>query len=244
MKKKLQTALGKFLQKTAESDLFSALQEMGYDHVFALKFQKKRFLKVVTVMVAGIMFSFFFAPWLFLIGIILGGIVWLNEYKRMKRIYNHFKFQKNLAFAKFMRMLIPYLLQTGATVYGAFNSMLTRIEDEHLINCLKRLLVDMNQNPNSDKPFRNFALDASGTDQAILFLTTLYDYQQSSADTSVIFELGQMANEQLFAGIKEIVAYKVRKFVMFPTKLVMVSFLIVLGYATAVITDVVTSIKL
>ena len=233
-----------FLQKIAESDLAVTLDEMGYDESYLIKWQKKRLIKALAVVLASAFFSAFFFSWILPIGIGLAVFVWLSEYKRVKKVYFRFKFEKNLAFARFMRMLIPYLLQTGATVYGAFNSMLNRLDDGHVKDALRRLLIEMNQEPNSEMPFRRFAMDASGTDQAILFMTTLYDYQQSSNDTSIIRELGKMATEQLFEGINEIVEFKLKKFIMFPTKLVMTSFLLVLGYAIAVITDVISSINL
>ena len=63
-----------------------------------------------------------------------------------------------------------------------------------------------------------------------LFMTTLYDYQQNTFDSSIIEELGKMASEQLFNGVDEIIEFKLRKFNMFPTKITMLSLIIVFGY--------------
>ena len=108
--------------------------------------------------------------------------------------------------------------------------MLTRVEDTDIKENLERLIIEMNDNPNSSEPFKNFALNASGEDEAVLFMHTLYDYQQHSYDKSIIQELGRMASDDLFKGVDEIIEFKLRKFNMFPTKLTMINLLIVLGY--------------
>ncbi|MDO7204246.1 hypothetical protein Q5M85_08950 [Paraclostridium bifermentans] len=93
----------------------------------------------------------------------------------------------------------------------------------------------MNDDPNSEKPFKEFALKTSGTNESVLFMTTLYDYQQNTDDSSVITELGRMASDQLFNGIDDIIEYKLDKFNMFPTKITMLSIVIIFGYSGAMI---------
>jgi hypothetical protein len=232
-----------FWHRIAEHDLYQMLQEMGLNEERFVKFQKKRFTLSLLMFIPFIFFSIFFNKWLFIAGVGVGVFVWTNEYNRATKFYRNFQFEKQLDFSKFMRMLIPYLLQSGATLYSVFNRMLGRLDEGHVKRCLERLLIEMNEQPNSEEPFKKFAIDASGTDSAVLFMTTLYDFQQNTFDHSIITELGQMASEELFEGVDDIIAYKLRKFVMYPTKLTMASFLITAGYAVAMLTDVVTSIS-
>lgn len=229
--------------RLAEHDLFQMLEEMGLNEERFIKFQKRRFFLTVSIFLTFILLSIFINKWLFMAGIAISVFIWTSEYKRALKFYRNFQFEKQLVFSKFMRMLIPYLLQSGSTLYSVFNRMLSRLEDGHVKHCLERLLIEMNEQPNSEEPFKKFAIDASGTDSAILFMTTLYDFQQNTFDHSIITELGQMASEELFEGVDDIIAYKLRKFVMYPTKLTMASFLITAGYAAAMLTDVVTSIS-
>lgn len=215
--------------KLAEKDLYKMLKELRYTDKMFIKYQKNRFTKSILFLVVGIILAFI-QPYLIIAGIALALIQWTSEYKRVKRFYSNSIFQKQLTFSKFIRMLIPYLLQSNATLYNVFNKMLFRLEDGYVKNSLENLIIEMNDNPNSEEPFKKFALMASGTDQAVLFMTTLYDYQQNTFDSSVIEELGKMASEQLFNGVDEIIDFKLRKFNMFPTKITMLSLIIVFGY--------------
>lgn len=215
--------------KLAEKDLYKMFKELQYTDEMFIKFQKNRLIKCVLFIIAGVILAFI-EPYLVVLGITLAFIQWTGEYKKLKRFYNNSIFQKQLIFSKFTRMLIPYLLQSNATLYNVFNKMLFRIEDGYVKSSLENLIIEMNDNPNSEEPFKKFALNASGTDQAVLFMTTLYDYQQNTFDSSVIEELGKMASEQLFNGVDEIIDFKLRRFNMFPTKITMLSIIIVFGY--------------
>ncbi|WP_110925949.1 hypothetical protein [Bacillus massiliglaciei] len=223
--------------RVAEHNLYDMCMEMGFTEERFIKYQKKRFLRAVLFGFPLIIVSFFFQWWWVFAGIAISGFLWWNEYNRAKKFYGNFNFEKQLQFSKFTRMLIPYLLQTDATLYSVFTRLLDRLEPGHLKNSLERLLIEMNEFPNSEVPFVRFAKDASGTDSSILFMTTLYDFHQNTFDHSIIMELGQLSSEQLFEGVDEIIAYKLRKFSMYPTKLTMASFVITLGYAICMISE-------
>jgi len=216
--------------KFAEENLYKMLREMRYDEAYFIKFQKMRFLKVLVFLLFGVILSIFLHPVAMIAAIALAIYQWWDQYRRVKSKYNNFSFKRQLEFSKFERMLIPYLLQSNTSLYNVFNHMLFRLEDGHVKQCLERLIIEMNDNPNSVEPFKRFAEDASGTNSAVLFMTTLYDYQQNTSDPSVITELGKMASEELFNGVDEIIEFKLRKFDMFPTKLTMISLIIVGGY--------------
>ena len=171
--------------KLAEKDLYKMLKELRYTDEMFIKYQKNRFTKSILFLVAGIILAFI-QPYLIIAGIVLALFQWTNEYKRVKRFYNNSLFQKQLTFSKFTRMLIPYLLQSNATLYNVFNKMLFRLEEGYVKSSLENLIIEMNDNPNSEEPFKKFALTASGTDQAVLFMTTLYDYQQNTFYSSII----------------------------------------------------------
>lgn len=227
--------------RIAEHNLYDMCKEMGFTEERFIKYQKKRFFRAVIFGFPVIVAAFFFQWWWALAGITISGFLWWNEYNRAKKFYGNFNFEKQLQFSKFTRMLIPYLLQTNSTLYSVFTRLLDRLEEGHVKSSLERLLIEMNEYPNSDTPFVRFAKDASGTDSSILFMTTLYDFQQNTFDHSIIMELGQLSSVQLFKGVDEIIAYKLRKFSMYPTKLTMASFIITLGYAICMISEAFSS---
>lgn len=223
--------------RIAEQNLYKMCMEMGFTEERFIKYQKKRFFRSILFGIPLIAASFFLQWWWSLAGLVLMVFMWWNEYNRAKKFYGNFNFEKQLQFSKFTRMLIPYLLQSNATLYSVYSRMLDRLEESHVKSSLERLLIEMNEYPNSDVPFIKFAKDASGTDSAVLFMTTLYDFQQNTFDHSIIMELGQLSSEQLFEGVDEIITFKLRKFSMYPTKLTMASFVITLGYAICMISE-------
>ncbi|MCJ8223652.1 hypothetical protein P8822_00420 [Bacillus sonorensis] len=233
-----------FWHKIAESNLFGMLHELGYGESDVVKFQKKRFIKCIFIFLGSTAVGFVFNKLLIILGAVLAIFLWMAEHKGVEKRYRNFKFQKQLVFNKFTRLLIPYLLQEGTSLYLALNKMRDRIEEGHVKDALERLLIGMNDHPNSEEPFRQFAMDASGTDQALLFMTTLYDYQQNTYDTSIIEELGKRSSEELFKGVDDIINFKLRKFYMFPTKLTMATLLIVGGYCLSMIVETIKSISL
>ncbi|MGG3663002.1 hypothetical protein [Bacillus gobiensis] len=223
--------------RMAEHNLYDMCKEMGFTEERFIKYQKKRLFRALLFGFPLIVVAFFFQWWWSLAGISISAFLWWNEYNRAKKFYGKFNFEKQLQFSKFTRMLIPYLLQTNATLYSVFSRMLDRVEEGHVKSSLERLLIEMNEYPNSDEPFVRFAKDASGTDSSILFMTTLYDFQQNTYDHSIIMELGQLSSAQLFEGVDEIISFKLRKFSLYPTKLTMASFVITLGYAICMISE-------
>lgn len=238
---KLKEKLHALYHRLAEKDLESMLMKMRYGEEKFYEIQQKRVIKFfIMLILSGLLgfFSIIFTAF----GIGLACYQWMSQYRFIQRSYKQFLFQQQLSFSKFSRMLIPYLYQKNATLYNVFNRMLLRIDDGFIKDCLERLIIEMNDSPNSSEPFLRFAQSASGTDEAILFMHTLYDYQQNSFDQSIIQELGRMASEELFKGIDEIIAFKLRKFNMFPTKLTMINLIIVMGYMLAVFIDMLRQI--
>ncbi|PFD12263.1 hypothetical protein CN269_30580, partial [Bacillus thuringiensis] len=98
--------------------------------------------------------------------------------------------------------------------------------------------------PNDIQPFTDYAMRSSGSDMSINIMQTIYDFQQNSSDTNVINELGQMASTELQRSIDEIIAFKLKRFNFFPTKIVMSSFILVVGFAAAVLVYHLSSINL
>lgn len=168
------------------------------------------------------------------------------RYKKIRSNYSTWKFQRHLQFSKFTRLLIPYLKQSKGQVslYSVFNKILPRLEDEQDRNSLYKLMSEMSSKPSDIQPFIDYANRSSGTDMSVLFMSTIFDFQQSTFDTSVIDELGKIASEELINGIDEIINFKLRRFVFFPTKIVMSCFVIVIGFAIAVLISNLSQIQL
>ncbi|ODJ62662.1 hypothetical protein BFR35_10370 [Brochothrix thermosphacta] len=215
----------------------SMLLEMGNSNIAILRWQKSRILKSV---VAGLLFlalGYFFYTKLMLLAIVVPFLMYFMQGRSITSVYSQYKFQRHLQFAKFTRLLVPYLKQTsaGVNLYSVFNKIVPRLEHEADKTLLLTLMKEMSDKPNSIVPFTEYAEKTSGSDMSILFMSTIYDLRQGTSDLSVITELGQIASEELMQSIDQIIAYKSRRFLLFPTKITMTTFLIVVGYAVAVL---------
>lgn len=226
----------KFVRFIAEKDLYPLLREMGNSKKRIDQFQKQRIAQTFFVGVLLLLFALFFSSWFYAIAIIVPIIFYRSKYNRVKSQYTTWKFKRHLQFAKFTRLLIPYLKQSkGQTsLYSIFNKILQRTDDPADKNSLYLLMTEMSNKPNEIQPFIDFANRSSGSDMSVLFMSTIFDYQQNSFDTSIIDELGKIASEELLRSIDEIIDYKLRRFTFFPTKIVMSSFVIVMGFGASI----------
>ncbi|KIP27879.1 hypothetical protein [Bacillus thuringiensis] len=230
----------------AEEDLYSVLEEMGNTKAMIDKFQKRRLLQSFVMCIFGLLLGLFLSSWCYLIAIGLPIFLYRSKYTHVTKVYSAFKFERHLNFSKFTRLLIPYLKEAGESVslYQVFRKILNRMEKPVDKNSLAKLMSEMTDKPDDIQPFTDYAMRSSGSDMSINFMQTVYDFQQNSSDTNVINELGQIASAELQRAIDEIIAFKLRRFNFFPTKMVMSSFILVVGFAAAVLVYHLSSINL
>lgn len=236
----------KFYRTIAERDLYPMLLEMGNNPKNIDVFQKNRLIQSLFVMIVFFLLGFILSKWLY-IGILVGSFLFYKkQYQTIRSQYKIWRFQRHLQFSKFTRLLIPYLKQSkGQTsLYSIFSKLLLRLDNDQDKNSLYRLMTEMSNKPNDIQPFIDYANRSSGTDMSVLFMSTIFDFQQSTFDTSVIDELGEISSEELINGIDEIIIFKLKRFIFFPTKIVMSSFVVVLGFAIAILIANLSSIKL
>lgn len=218
---------------------YTMLREMNNSNIDIIRWQKKRVQKAMTLPPVGIlMFLLLGREWYYLAGgFIMGLVFYYMQAKSIQNIYNQFRFERHLQFSKFTRLLIPYLKtqKDGGNLYSVFAKIERRLDYDTDKQLLMKLMQDMTDQPNKIEPFIEYAEQSSGTDMSVLFMSTLFDIRQGSADLDVIEELDRLASEELMAGIDAIIEYKTRRFVYFPTKITMTSFILVVGFAIGVI---------
>lgn len=226
-------------EKLAEDKMYHQLRKMGDTTQNIDRFQRKRALTFLFIVALGCAAGMFVHVWLYLAGPIFGVVIYKMKAKKIDNFYKSWKFMRQLNFSKFTRLVIPYLKASGGmtALYTIFNKILARTEDESDRRSLYQLMGEMGDNPESLEPFTDFAERSSGTDMSHLFMSTIFDFQQSTFDVSVIDELGRMASEDMMSAIDEIIDMKLRRFVMFPTKVVMSSFILVAGLGAGLMID-------
>jgi len=225
--------------KMLDENYYKKLREMNNSNVSIIKWQKQRFLKSwIFVGVGLVMYLLLGKEWYYLAGGIATAIgFYIIQAKSINNIYNQFRFERHLQFSKFTRLLIPYLKQKkdGGNLYGVFAKIVKRLDYDTDKQLLMKLMQDMTDRPNDIQPFVEYAEQTSGTDMSVLFMQTIYDIRQGSADLDVIEELDRLASEELMAGIDSIIDFKSRRFVFYPTKIAMTSFILVVGFAVGVL---------
>lgn len=221
-----------FWEKIAEDDLYDMLREMGNSEIAIQKWQKNRLFQPLLIGTVLIMVGFYMDQNLIMgLGALIIPLMYKMKYNSIKGMYNQWKFERNMAFSRFVRLLIPYLKQADGKVslYTVFNKMLERMENEADQDSLYMLMGEMSNKPGDIRPFLDFAERQSGSNEAFMIMSSVYDFQQFTQDTSVVDELGRIASAQMMKGIDEIIAAKNKRFVMFPTKMVMMSMIFIGG---------------
>lgn len=162
----------------------------------------------------------------------LGIGFWYLDSQRTKSAYHKFVFQRQLSFTKFCRLLIPYLseMKTGVSLYSIFERISPRLDNETDKASLRKLMIDMTNNPTSDKPFLEFAKAFSVTERADLFMIQIYQMNQGAFDDKNIQDLGAEASKDLMKQIHTIVNMKLKRFKNLSTWLTMCAAIMLLGY--------------
>jgi len=224
-------------QSISEDSLYPMLNEMGYTEDRINAFQRKRVWNSIFMFVLLVVSAALLGSWLYILAILAPVATYKLKFRSIKDSYRVWKFKRHLQFTKFMRLLIPYLKQTKANValYTIFNKILKHMENEEDRNNLTRLMSGITNSPNDVQPFKEFALRSSGTARSILFMSTIFDFQQGGFDISVIDELGKEASKELMIGIDEIINYKLNRFNGFPTKVVYALLIFISGFALGVL---------
>lgn len=222
-----------FLIRTLKPENYRILRKMGNTDYSITKWQKKRLtLAILFGVIFGFMMKFFVSSAIlaFLIGIGIGIGFYYIQGRSITNMYTAYQFRRQLQFAKFTRILTPFLkeLSTGRSLYTMFAKVMDRLDEEEDKRLLRKLMKDMSDNPQSVKPFTEFADNFSGSDSALVFMSAVYDMKTGATDDEVVDELSKEANEELILKIREIRKFKKSKFGMFPT-FITITALFVLG---------------
>lgn len=224
-------------EKIAEKRLYPQLREMGDSYEAIDRFQRKRVLIALFFGLVMLILAIFIMDWFYFAIPIAIIASYKMQIRKVDDYYRAWKFERQMNFSKFTRLVIPYLKASGGNMalYTIFNKILQRLDNEADRESLYRLMGEMSDNPSDIQPFLDYAERSSGTDMSHLFMSTIFDFQQTTFNTDVIDELGKIASEDMMNSIDEIIEMKLRRFNMFPTKVVMSSFILVVGLGAGIL---------
>lgn len=225
-------------EKLAEEELYRMLRHMGDPTIKIDKFQRNRVVMTLAIIIIFVILGKYMHYGMYFAGLPIGFLFYKSRYRNVANYYRVWKFERHLNFSKFTRLIIPYLKASGSTaLYTTFSKILMRTEKQEDKDSLYQLMGEMGDDPTNIQPFEDFAERSSGSDMSSLFMQTIFDFQQSTSDPQVIEELGELASKDMMSSIDDIIAMKLRRFAMFPTKVVMCSFILVVGLAGGIVMD-------
>lgn len=235
------TFMQKFWHLVAENDLYEMVEKSGFGEYEFYLFQKKRLIRSLFSTTAAIIPTLLVSKWLALTSIIFFVYTWRRMYVQERYEFNGMLFEKRIGWHVFQRMIVTYLVGSNTSVVSALKKTRESLEDgEEFTEHLNRLLIDMVDNPFSVQPYITFAENAAGgTDDALTFMTALYNYKHHSKDNSIISQLSEIARNSMMRGIKEIKRHKELGFYFFPTKITMLNVAPMFGYMAGAALDLI-----
>lgn len=227
----------KFWINSLNAKTYYKLKQMNTSKKTIIKWQKNRC--IVTLLLFSILgiLAILMKPSFIILAIFICLFFYFYHSVLVNKNYLAYKFERNLQFTKFARLVIPYLHQAkyGIGIYQILSQILPRMNSEDDKQLLRKLMVNTTNFPNSVNPFVDFAKKMSNTDFSITFMVILFDISQGAFDNRIINELGQEVTQQLMTAIDDIISYKQKKFMMFPTKLTMINFILIIGYLICIL---------
>jgi len=229
-----------FYMNLLSDDAYEKMKEMNTSDGFILKWQKQRVLysAILGIVVVIIGFSIKM-PLISLFGPLLMFVWFYMKGKSIDQNYMVYKFNRALEFAKFTRLVVPYLRSDSnggseSRVYTTLSAVVGRLDTKEDRQLLATLLYEMTQRPSDKQPYVDYAMKVGGTDFAITFMETIYDIRQGSANLNIVERLSRESNEQVQGLMKDIVRMKNKKLLMIATKATMPVMIIILGSIVAI----------
>lgn len=229
-----------FYMNLLSDDAYEKMKEMNTSDGFILKWQQQRVLYSAILGIVVVIIGFYIKmPMISLFGPLLAFVWFFMKGKSIDQNYMVYKFNRALEFAKFTRLVVPYLRSDSnggseSRVYTTLSAVVGRLDTKEDRQLLATLLYEMTQRPGDKQPYVDYAMKVGGTDFAITFMETIYDIRQGSANLNIVERLSRESNEQVQGLMKDIVRMKNKKLLMIATKATMPVMIIILGSIVAI----------
>lgn len=216
-------------------EIVRQLREMNNSTVAIAKWQKKNIQRVLFLTSLFLPLGYFVDWRIAPLGFVVSVLLYRQQLQTVKRVYMQFRFERQMQFAKFARLLIPLLKQaeSGINLYQIFSRVVPRLNYQVDKDLLMGLMKDLSDFPNSIKPYEDYAMAVSGSEMSILFMSTLYDLEQGAINLQVIDRLGQLSSAEMMQGIDQIIAFKIKRFQLLFTKMMTSIVVLIIGFALA-----------
>lgn len=224
-----------FLLLTMESGVKEDADIMGYTMTTVLKWQRKRIITlligiIITVILALMDFGIYSA-----VPMALGVVSYRGKYSKFKNEYEVFDRNRLMDMNRFKTILIPLLYSGKITLHSALHKCHERLPDGAVKSNLERFIVERSDSPGDVRPYIDFAQRSAGNYEADIFMTILFDFHNDNSDMTILNELSEAANEEMFENTTFIMDRKLAFMDKLSLVLVVSLMFLIFGYTGAII---------
>lgn len=233
--------------KLIEPSAVALMRKMQANEYRMAKWERKRILTTIMIFllfVAAAMFIPSYKTYILIGSPFMAIFMYWQQGHNLKKTYSNYVFKRQLAFAKFARLLVTYLRQVvaGESIIHVFGKLRNRMDtkaDQHLLD---RLINESRDNPSSDEPYIEFATRFSGDPTSVVFMEAVNNLRISGVDGGVISGLAQQIDDDILKKMIEIRQMKLRKFRFANTAIVAMGMLMMGGMLGALVIAEVASL--
>lgn len=168
-------------------------------------------------------------PLYILVSLVLGYVAYVFQAREITGALKSWRFKRSMAFAQLTQLIVPYLFLMkahGGSLVEVFQNVSARLENPNDRALVVRLMRDMQNNPNSDAPFIDFAKSFTDDPNAVVFMTAINRSAQTKGNNDVIEDLAERAQAQLLEKVNQVQQVKEAKMVILPTYVTIIGMLI------------------
>lgn len=220
------------IYKTITRNELSLMQKQQLSLMDMIKFQYNRFVFMFTgSLIFGSVVVVFAGVWEGIIAMLIGAIaMYFFKGYELRGGLVEFRLKRAMAFAKFTRLVLPYLKsERNRNGYLIFETVSRRLDDEGDRLMVYRLLNDIRDDPSTDAPYVKFATDFAGDQRSITFMRAIYGVLNTNGGSDVVDSLAQQANDEFMAKVREVIDRKLGKYSAFVGGNVLVAMIAVSG---------------
>ena len=168
-------------------------------------------------------------PLYILASLVLGYVAYVFQAREITGALKSWRFKRSMAFAQLTQLIVPYLFLMkahGGSLVEVFQNVSARLENPNDRALVVRLMRDMQNNPNSDAPFIDFAKSFTDDPNAVVFMTAINRSAQTKGNNDVIEDLAERAQAQLLEKVNQVQQVKEAKMIILPTYVTIIGMLI------------------
>lgn len=151
-------------------------------------------------------------------GVVVMPIMYKYQHKEIASALSSWQFKREMQFAKFSRLIVPYLFmmqKTKGSLFSVLQEVSKRLDSTQDRALVIKLMQDIRNSPDSDLPFIDFAKSFSEDPKSVVFMTAINRATQTVGQDHVVADLAEQSNNVLLEKVRYIRRVKESKFALY-----------------------------